>query len=214
MNNAPLKQPPTKKAASAKAIAAEVAAARARDAALQKARLARQDKSFDLFTRVDTPSMRVETEADWRDVTSEVPLSPEKYRHLRRDRELDKLGLLTRKDAAATAVPERLRAAIIAEGLHAAWELAHECRVDSSYDVDCYPGVVLALSHALRRPELPLRSLAACVAWCFSVRRDMRAAMVAAGVVEALYDAAADAVRRKVRQVIGLYSGLFEVMGP
>jgi hypothetical protein len=167
------------------------------EAALAKAKAASHGK-MDLFTRVDIPLTRVDTETDWRGVTSEVPLSPAKYRQLRRDRELDKLGLLTRTDAAvrfslpgvrlvtwslllsstepsfdckhnvvrkcqpsaaASAVPKRRKAAIIAEGLHAAWELAHECRASGSYDADCCPGIVLAISHALRRPELPLRSL-------------------------------------------------------
>ena len=174
VNNVPAKG---KKSASAKA---EAAAARARELSLQKAQKAMDDKKStrELFTRVDIPLMGLETESDWRDLTSEVPLSPEKYRQLKRDRELDKLGLLTRTDAAASAVPKRRKAAIIAEGLHAAWELAHECRITGVYDVDCYPGIVMAVSQALRRPELPLRSLAACVAWCFSVRRDMRGGVV------------------------------------
>ena len=46
--------------------------------------------------------------------------------------------------------------------------------------------MVLAIASALRRPELPLRALAACAAWCFGVRKDMRAALARSdGVVQA-----------------------------
>ena len=56
-----------------------------------------------------------------------------------------------------------------------------------------------AFNFNLRRyVELPLRALAACVAWTFGVRKDMRAAFGRpSGVVEALYDAAMDAVHRE-----------------
>jgi hypothetical protein len=68
--------------------------------------------------------------------------------------DLDKLSFLTRTDDLATAMPARRRAALIAEGLHAAWELAHECRATGRYAADCYPGIVLAVAEALRRPEV------------------------------------------------------------
>jgi len=79
----------------------------------------RYDKLLSRFAFSFT--LRPYTEEQWREVTAEQPMSREAHRQRARKCELDKLSYLTRADPLAAAVPPRRRAALIAEGLHAAW---------------------------------------------------------------------------------------------